>query len=58
MITVSVFSLYGVENNYTGLYDKAENLRDTIGEHEENHVNSDFLIMDEMLYNLSLVFKH
>ena len=53
IISLRAPSTYGVRSNYTGLYNKAENLRDKIGEHEENHFSSDFDIMDEMLSNLS-----
>src|SRR5699024_8303507 len=53
IISLRAPSTYGVRSNYTGLYNKAENLRDKIGEYEENHISSDFDIMDEMLSNLS-----
>src|SRR5699024_3680370 len=53
IISLRAPSAYGVRSNYTGLYNKAEGFRDKVGEHEENHFNSDFEIMDEMLSKLS-----
>src|SRR5699024_6399864 len=58
IISLRAPSAYGVRSNYTGLYNKAEGLRNKVGEHEESHFSSDFEIIDEMLSKLSVLISN
>ncbi|MBW4829611.1 MAG: LXG domain-containing protein [Clostridiaceae bacterium] len=57
IISLTPPSAYRVESNYTGLYNDTRNLRATIGEYEENHFNSDFDTIEEMISGLSQIIK-